>query len=117
MNKKIYCKTTAKGIQSFYVKIGAKSYFLFQQKYYVGVKDFFSNGKQIDDLANACKNVNTAVRRTAEKIPLYLKYIEKEYDVVIFDKRQKRKSMRYDKIADRRESLNLFEENFLDVVC
>ncbi len=117
MNKTIYCKTTAKGIQSFYIEIGAKRYYLFSQRYYVGVRNFFVGGRQLNELSNACKNVNMAVRRTAEKMSTYLKYVEKEYNVVIYDKRDKRKSRRGNKFNDRRVALNLFDNDAVEVVC
>lgn len=95
MKKTIYCRTVAKGRQAFYVALGSKSYFLFEQKYYVGVRDYFVGGKDINELSAACKNVNTAVRRTANKLPSYLQYVEKEFGVVLFDKRDKHKSTTY----------------------
>ena len=97
MKKTIYCKTVAKGLQAFYVAVGSKSYFLFNQKYYVGVRDYFSKGKSIDDLSIACKNTNAAVRRTANKLSSYLQYVEKEYGVILFDKRDNKKSKTYHK--------------------
>ena len=97
MKKTIYCKTVAKGVQAFYIAVGSKSYFLFNQKYYVGVRDYFSSGVNLNDLASASKSPNEAVRRTAGKLPAYLQYIEKEYEVVIFDKRANQKSKTYKK--------------------
>ena len=46
----------------------------------------------MNDLSAALKHSNSAVRRTAEKLPAYLKYVEKEYDVVIYDKKESRKT-------------------------
>ena len=92
MKKIIYCKTVGKGVQAFYVAVGSKSYFLFTQKYRVGVRDYFGAGKRIDELSSACKHTNSAVRRTASKLPSYLHYIEKEYGVVLYDKRENQKS-------------------------
>ena len=117
MNKTIYCRTTAKGIQSFYVKIGTERYYLFSQRYYVGVRNFFTNGRRFNELSNACKNGNTAVRRTAEKMSTYLKYVEKEYNVVIYDKRDRRKSRRGNKLNTRRVPLNLFDDDAVEAIC
>ena len=41
MQSKIFCKTVAKGKQSFYIAVGGKTYFLFQQAYRVSNKEFF----------------------------------------------------------------------------
>jgi hypothetical protein len=100
MKKSIYCKTVAKGVQAFYVAVGSKSYFLFNQKYYTGVRDYFSRGKRIDELSSACKHCNAAVRRTAAKLPVYLQYVEKEYGVVLYNKRENHKSRTHKSYKD-----------------
>lgn len=41
MKAKIVCKTTEKGIQSFFVRIGEEEYFLFAQGYRKSNKLFF----------------------------------------------------------------------------
>ena len=119
MKKTIYCKTVAKGVQAFYVAVGSKSYFLFNQKYYVGVRDYFVQGKRIDELATACKHRNTAIRRTANKLPSYLQYVEKEYGVVIYDKResQKSKTHKNNKAAKARRINDLVNEYYYDYVA
>ena len=118
MKKTIYCKTVAKGVQAFYVAVGSKSYFLFNQKYYVGVRDYFVQGKRIDELATACKHRNTAIRRTANKLP-YLQYVEKEYGVVIYDKResQKSKTHKNNKAAKARRINDLVNDYYNDYVA
>ena len=116
MKKTIYCKTTAKGIQSFYVEVDCKSYYLFDQKYYVGVRDYFRKGVSVNDLQSANKHYNAAVRKTANKLRSYLQYVEKEYDVVIYDKRNKQKSKTYRKFqAEKaRRGNDLLNEYYLD---
>ncbi|MBE5731850.1 MAG: hypothetical protein E7353_02340 [Clostridiales bacterium] len=91
MKKTIYCKTVSKGMQAFYLKLENKEYFLFVQKYYRGVRDFFSRGRDLSELSTASSYHNMAVRRTATKLPSYLKYMEKELGVVIYDKKDRKK--------------------------
>ena len=93
MKKTIYCRTVAKGVQAFYVEVEGKPYFLFNQKYYVGVRNWFRKGLDFNLLPTASKCNNYAVRKTAKKLKNYLKYIENEYGVVIYDKRAKQKSI------------------------
>ena len=114
MKKTIYCRTVAKGMQAFYLGVGSKSYFLFQQKYYVGVRDYFVGGRLIGELASACKHHNTAVRRTANKLPAYLQYVEKEYGIVVFDKReaQKSKAHKKNKSVKERRVQDLIDEYY-----
>jgi hypothetical protein len=118
MKKTIYCKTVSKGVQAFYVEFGANTYFLFNQKYYVGVRDFFVRGQDINKLALASKHYNSAVRRTAKKLSSYLQYIEKEYGIVIFDKKDKLKSKTYKKHKTKPVSvINLINEYYYGEVC
>lgn len=44
MQATVFCKTTAKATQSFFVKVGGKEYFLFQQDFRKSNKEFFRNG-------------------------------------------------------------------------
>ena len=93
MQAKITCRTTAKDTQTFYVNINGKEYFLFNQEYRKSVKEHFWNGitiNQINDYSNVKSN---AVKRTLDKLPSYIHYIEKEYDVAIYE-RTKKKSER-----------------------
>ena len=44
MKNTIYCKTTSRGVHSFYLKVNGKEYFLFTQSYRRGVNDCFKKG-------------------------------------------------------------------------
>lgn len=84
MNAKIYCKTTEKGIHSFYLKLRNDTYFLFSQSYRKGVQDFYQNGVMLSDSFNHAKSRHdNAIERTMTKIPMYIKYIEKEYGIEV----------------------------------
>jgi hypothetical protein len=119
MKKTIYCKTVAKGMQAFYVEVDGKSYYLFNQKYRVGVRNYFVAGKSVNDLAAASKHHNSAVRRTATKLPAYLKFVEKEYDVVIYDKMESRKSkaIKRAKLSKAERVSTLLDEYYCDCAC
>ena len=41
MQATVFCKTTAKATQSFFVKVGGREYFLFQQDFRKSNKEFF----------------------------------------------------------------------------
>ena len=90
MQAKVTCKTTAKDTQTFYVNVNGKEYFLFEQEYRISVKKHFRKGmtiNQINDYSNVTSN---AVKRTLEKLPSYIRYIEKEYDIAIYEKTKKK---------------------------
>ena len=84
MRNRIYCETTAKGIQSFYITAGGETHFLFSQNYRRGVKAYFERGVAIDEALNIRRaNGNTAIIHTMEKLPSYIRYIEREYGVEV----------------------------------
>ncbi len=92
MRTMIYCKPTDKGVHSFYLVSGNEEYFLFSQSYRKGVEEYFGKGVCIDDsLKHSRAHFDTAICRTMDKIPMYVKYVEKEYEIEVFE-RTKRKS-------------------------
>ena len=97
MKTKVMCRTVEKGQQAFFVKVDGKEYFLFQQEFRKSVKDFFQNGVSVNATNNYSSAHSTAVRRTLDKLPCYLHYIEKEYDVEIYEKTKEAKSVKKSK--------------------
>ena len=93
MKTKIYCKISSKGAHNFYISTDEGEYFLFSQNYRRGVNDYFKNGVNLNEVFNfaRCKYDN-AVIRTKSKLPMYIKYVEKEYGITILDKTKKKKS-------------------------
>lgn len=86
MKTTIYCKTVEKGVQAFYVMLEGKSYFLFRQSFRRSVKEYFSNGVALAKIGSYEGVHSTSVRRTLDKLPSYIQYIEKEYGIDIFSK-------------------------------
>lgn len=86
MQAKIFCRTVTKGKQSFYVTVEGKRYYLFTQDYRVSNKEFFQNGVCISEINNFGGVHSTAVKRTLDKLPVYIRYIEKEFGVAIYKK-------------------------------
>lgn len=84
MNPKIYCKTTKKGIHSFYLQFRNETYFLFSQNYRKGVQKFYRNGVVLNDSFKHSKSRrDNAIEKTMTKIPMYIKYLEKEYGIEV----------------------------------
>lgn len=93
MKTTIYCKPTDKGVHSFYLLIGNEEFYLFSQAYRRGVEEYFGKGVRIDESMKYSRAHNdSAITRTMDKIPMYVKCIEREYDIEIFE-RTKRKSI------------------------
>lgn len=90
MKNAIYCKPTDKGVHSFYYVLGCKEYYLFSQPYRKGVAEYFGYGVHLNDAIKYSKaHEDTAVIRTMSKIPMYVKYIEKEYGIEILERTKK----------------------------
>ena len=92
----IYCRTTDKDIQSFYLKANGKTHFLFSQSFRRGVKSFYNRGVSLNEAMDPSRaKGNRAILNTMEKLPAYIRYIEREYDLQVL-----RKTIR--KSAERR---------------
>lgn len=93
----IYCKPTASGVHSFYMIQNGQEYFLFSQDYRKGVQEYFSKGVTLNESLNFSRTRNdSALNRTMTKIPSYIRYIEKEYDIVVLE--QTKKKCKYSKL-------------------
>ena len=100
MDKIIHCVNTSHGALSFYVKAYGETHFLFSQKYKSGVIGYFGNGVSIDaalDFSRA--NGNTAVLHTMEKLPIYIRYVEREYSLDILRKTAQKNALRFRRAA------------------
>ena len=100
MSSFIYCKTTEKGKQTFYLSFNGKDYFLFTQKYRVSNKDYFSKRVFLDNALNHSMTKSRSVRKTMTKLIPYIRYIEQEYGIVVLRKTIKNN----DKKSNRRIS-------------
>lgn len=96
MKATIFCETSAKGIHTFFLSIDGQRYYLFNQDYRKGVQEYFGRGVSINEAMNYSRSHNdSAVVRTMSKIPMYVKYIEKEYTIEVFEQTKKRNSKSY----------------------
>ena len=79
------------GNQDFYVKVDNNTYFLFRQSYRKGIQEYFGHGVELNQaLKNNWNKLDRAVLRTIDKLPSYIKYVEKEYGVAILNKTKMR---------------------------
>ncbi|MCI8413359.1 MAG: hypothetical protein HFE47_04605 [Clostridia bacterium] len=94
MQTTVFCKTTAKGIQTYFVRVDGRAYFLFTQRFYKSNKEFFQKGVNVCALGAYSGAHSASVRRTLDKLPAFLRYIEKEYGVAIFRKSKEKSQKR-----------------------
>ena len=83
MRNYIYCATTAKDEQSFYLMMQGKKYFLFTQAFRRSNKEVFEQGISLSTFRKLKKHCSFSVRHTIQKLPAYIHYIEQEYDIIV----------------------------------
>jgi hypothetical protein len=95
MKYTISCKITSTGVHTFYLSTQNDSYYLFSHNYRRGVNKYFADGVILDraiDFSRA--NGDSAIIRTMQKIPTYIKYIEREYDIEVLRKTAQKNAAR-----------------------
>jgi hypothetical protein len=110
MKSKILTKKTKVG-QAFYLYHDKKEYYLFTQNYCKTVDKFFKNNVYLDDLSNYSQTKSTYVKNTFDKIKLYIKYIQKHYNLQVFYGKDKLKK---NKKPYNRKVFNLSKNEYLD---
>ncbi len=96
MKTKIYCKPTAKGVHSFYLLLDSEEYFLFSQAYRKGVEEYYGRGVRIEEAVRHSRaHKDAAIIRTMDKIPMYVKYVEKTYEIEVLEQTKKRNAHDY----------------------
>ena len=100
MKANIFCRTTAKDTHSFFVNVEGETHFLFSQDYRLGVKHYFGKPVTIDRaLDYSCAHGDHALMRTMEKLPAYIRYVEREYNVEVLRKTARKNSQKHSRIA------------------
>lgn len=84
MKNKIYCRPVAKDVHEFYAVIDGKKYYLFEQSYRRTNRDYFKFGVEIDRIGDFSKVQSTSVKNTLEKLPRYLKRLDKRYGLGLY---------------------------------
>lgn len=105
MKTTVYCIVSDKGQHSFYLKQDNSKYYLFTQNYRKSVQRYYGKGVTIEEAINFNRSKHdSAIINTMDKLPSYIKYIEKEYQINILKKTKQKqdKVIRRDIDDDRR---------------
>lgn len=87
----IYCEQTERGVHSFFMVNDGYEYYLFSQNYRKGVQEYYSRGVSLNESINYSRaHKDSAIEHTMSKIPMYVKYIEKEYGIEVLEKTKKK---------------------------
>ena len=91
MKNMIYSEPTARGVHTFFLVVNGKEYYLFSQNYRKGVHAYYSKGVSLTQAVNYSKTHNdSALIRTMSKLPMYIKYVEKEYGIEVLERTKKK---------------------------
>ena len=98
MKNMIYCEPTACGVHTFFLVVNGQKYYLFSQNYRKGVHAYYSKGVPLTQAVNYSKTHNdSALIRTMSKLPMYIKYVEKEYGIEVLKRtKKKRRNVGYE---------------------
>lgn len=87
---KIYCKANHSNLDFIITEKGTE-YFLFTQKWHRGVEEYFKNGVALDNAIDHSKSrSDRMVHKVMSKLPMYIKYIEKEYGIAFLEQSKRR---------------------------
>ena len=87
MKATIYCKNVQEGKLSFYVDVQGEHHYLFSRNFTTGVMKYFESPKTVEEAMDfSSAKRNRAIQRTMDKLPTYLKFVEREYGVEVFRK-------------------------------
>ena len=113
METKVYCESKTYGTHSFYLISNEVKYFLFDQDFKASVNNFFRKGvslKKALDFSNTHRN--HVIVRTINKLPLYIKYIEKVNGIEVLKQTKKKNTPWYKKKTDRVSIEEMLNECF-----
>ncbi len=96
MKTTIFCKSNGDGIHSFYLVTKNDEYFLFNQNYRKGVQQYFGQGVLLHEATDYSKaHRDEALAKTMTKLPMYIRYIEKEHGIEILEKTKRKNDKGY----------------------
>jgi len=88
----ICCVLSDQGKHSFYLRAGGNKYYLFTQKYRKSVECYYGEGVPLDNAIDFGKSRrDNAIVRTMRKLPMYIRYVEKENGIAVLNKTKRQR--------------------------
>ncbi|MBQ8739549.1 MAG: hypothetical protein IJZ04_08650 [Clostridia bacterium] len=98
MQSKIYCKSTGHDQISFYLEKDGCDYYMFTQRFKRSAFEYYAHGVTVSDALSSKKGTrDIAILKVMSKLPSYIRYIEREYGIVVLRKTQRRANDPYRK--------------------
>lgn len=73
------------------MRTGSEEFYLFSQAYRKSVEEYYARGVCINNAVKHAKAHNDfAISKTMDKIPMYVRFIEREYNFEVLEKTKKR---------------------------
>lgn len=92
-NAKIYCKQQPNGKLNFYVEVKGKAIYLFTQSFHVDVYKYYSKRRVLNEALDFGKShYSCSMAKVMEKLPIYLRFIEQEEDLILLRKTAKKRA-------------------------
>ena len=89
----VYCIRNKGNNLDFYIKNKETEFFLFSQRLYKGVEKYFRKGVSLNKAIDHSKCWDDyRIHRVMSKLPAYIRYIEKEYEIAFFEQSKRRLS-------------------------
>ncbi len=104
----VFCKTTKRGEQSFYIADDHRQYFLFAQEFRRSNKEYFGRGVILDNIYDFSHTRSTSTIRTLEKIQKYIPYIEREEGIVLRRQTRRKQARSQKSFRQRKQELYCF---------
>lgn len=87
MHSQVYCKCNDRGLLDFYLRTSEQDLFMFSQKNKYGSREFFEKGVSLEKALDMTKSRrNYAILLVMEKLPTYLRFLEKEHNIQLLQK-------------------------------
>ncbi len=84
----VYCEHNNYDTIDFYVEHNHKKYYLFTQRWRRGIVNYFQNKVTVTrSLDKTYAMSDRALCDTMNKLPMYLRYLEREQGIVLLDKK------------------------------
>jgi len=90
---RVYCSTSKPDLLNFYIEKNSESYYLFSQNFNWKVYHFYKEGVPLRKALSfkyGKRQNSHSMMKISEKIQSYIRYVEKEEDLVILEKTKKR---------------------------
>ncbi len=86
----VYCVREINNKISFFIKADGRDHYLFSQKFYLSVFEFYKSGQLLQNALKSKNRCAHSLNKTAEKLIPYIRFIEQSEGLTILKKTERR---------------------------